>query len=370
MDLATRLDYFALGRRYVVQRAKQIDPAMVDVQGSDVNLVVGVGSVLADAVTKQLGYAVSALTLDGAYDEDLDRWVWDRYQQTRKGASAATGLGLLTRPTGAAGGGTVAAGTTVTAFSGVEYITTQPANFSGSALAALRPVPVRAVQAGKSTQVGANQIRRFKNPSALFDPTIAINNPAPTAGGEDRENDDLLKNRIRSFWNTQQRGTLPAIEFGAKTVAGVVSANAVESLTPAGLPARIVTLYIADSSGIASQPLADAVAVALQNYRAAGIAVIISTSIPTLVPIGLELSFLTGVDTVTLAGQVQAAVVEFVNSLPVNGPLYIAQLYTVLQRFAARGLVPSQSSIASPTGDVYPTIGQTIRTLPSLVTLA
>jgi hypothetical protein len=138
--------------------------------------------------------------------------------------------------------------------------------------------------------------------------------------------------------------------------------RAVEALTGDGLPARVVFLYIADSSGVASEALADEVNVALNDYRAAGIAVIIRTSIPTSVGIELALSFQAGVDTKTLKDLIRTAVFEFVNSLPVNGPLYVAELFTVLQRFSGDGLIPKQENITIPAGDLYPTVGQTIRT--------
>jgi hypothetical protein len=369
VDLPTRLDYFNLGAQFISQRATKIDAGMPYVQGSDANIVAGVGSILADAVTKQIGYSCSRLFLDGCFDEDLDRYIWDRYQQTRKGASAATTLLRLYRPNANAGAGTVPAGESILSLGGTEYITTQPGNFGATVVDGVI-VPVRAVQAGKATQVGANQLRRFKTPTDLFDPTLLCNNDSTSAGGEEREDDDTVKARVRQFWNTARRGTLAAIVFGAKTVAGVVSAEAVEALNPFGQPARVVNLYIADSSGVASVPLANLVSVALQDYRAGGIAVIISTSIPFLQPVVLKLSFETGVDTVTLGGLVQAAIVEFINSLPVNGELYLVDLYSVLRRFVAQGLVQNQSSIVSPIGDVVPAIGQTIRTTTSLVTLS
>jgi len=344
---------------------------MVDVAGSDANLFVGSSSVMGDAVVKQLGYATSRLTLDGSFDEDLDRYMWDRYQLVRKGASPALVVLRFYRPTFAAGSGTIAAGTKLISTGNIEYITTQPANFGPTTLDNVL-VNARAVQAGKATQVGANTIQRIANtsPSALFDGTIRVNNDATAAGGEEAEDDDTAKNRVRQFWTTNQRGTLSAIEFGALTVPGVVSAKAIEAISPLnGLPARLVNLYISDSSGVASLPLAQAVAIALNNYRGGGIPVVISTSIPFIQQIVLSLSFSSGVDTVTLGSQVQAAVVEFVNSLPVNGTLYTAQLQSVLQRFFADGLIPNQSSIVSPIGDVVPTVGQTIRTTPANVVL-
>jgi hypothetical protein len=368
-DLPTRLDYYNLGRQYVLQRAQKIDPGMVDVAGSDANLFVGSASVMADAVTKQLGYATSRLTLDGCFDEDLDRYIWDRYQLTRKGASPAVGQVRFYRASAAAGSGTIPSGTKLVA-GNFEYVTTQPASFGASQLDGAL-ANVRAVQAGKATQVGANTIQKIANAAALFDRTLFVNNDTTTAGGENQEDDDDVKARVRSFWSTAQRGTLAAIEFGALTVPGVVSAKAIEALVPLsnGLPARLVNLYIADSSGVASLPLSQSVSKALNDYRAGGIPVVVNTSIPFIQAITLSLSFAAGVDGVTLGNQIQAAVVEFVNSLPVNGTLYVVQLNSVLQRFYADGLIPNQSSLVSPAFDVVPPVGQTIRTTPANVLL-
>lgn len=364
-DLPSRLDLQALGRDYWRQNAKKVDPSIVDVDGSDANLFVGSSSVVADAVVKQIGFNVNRLTLAGAEDEDLDRYAWDRYQLTRKGASPALGTVRIFRAAATAGSGSVPVNTSLKTISGAEYITTSVANFGPSDLSTL--ANVRAAQAGKSSQVGKNAIRKFSQPSLLFDATLQVTNDDVTAGGEDTEDDETFKNRIQKFWTTARRGTLGAIEFGAISVPGVVSAQAIEALSGSGLPARVVNLYIADSSGVASQALADQVIAALDDYRAGGIAVVISTSIPLIVSIQLALSFEAGVDTVTLTQQIQAAIVEYVNSLPVNGTLLVAGLFSVLQQFFSDGVVAQQSSIVAPVGDLVPAIGQTIRTTTASV---
>lgn len=366
-DLPSRLDYFQIGRDYVVQRATKLDPAQVDVEGSDANLFVGIASVLADFVTRQLAGRTAALLLDGSDDEDLDRYAFDRYNLVRKGASPARGSVTMSRASVVGGGGTIPIGTKVLSDTGIEYITTTQANFSAADLI-VENVFVRAVQAGKATQVGAQAIQRFAQPQTLFDATITVTNPKDTAGGEDAEDDNKFRARVRDFWRTARRGVIGAIEFGALTVPGVVSARAIEAITLDGQPARVVNLYIADSSGVASDALAGEVMVALEDYRAAGIAVLISTSIPLLTTIELDLAFRAGVDTRTLTDNIRAAIVEFVNSLPVNGTLYIGQLFTVLQRFEADGLIPNEDSIVVPTGDLVPDVGQTIRTTLANVT--
>lgn len=366
-DLPTRLDLYAYGRDYLTQRATKIDPQVVDVEGSDSNVIVGSTSILGDAIVKQLGYSVNRLLLDGAQDEDLDRYAFDRYNLFRKGASPAVGQIVITRPTFAAGGGGIPIGTKLVTNSGIDYITTSVANFGATSVESR--CNVRALQAGKVTQVGANTIRRFSRPGDIFDKTLEINNPIATAGGENAEDDDTFRNRIRDFWNTARRGVLAAIAFGALSVPGVVSAVAIEALTTGAQPARIVNLFIADSSGVANAQLAQLVDSALDDYRAAGIAVIITTSIPQIVDLLFVFSFIANVDTVTLTDNVRAAIVEFVNSLPVNGTLFISDLYSVLRRFVNDGLIVSDTSVVSPAGDLVPGVGQTLRTTVSNVTV-
>ena len=368
LDLPSRLDLYALGRDYLATRATRIDRSRVDVSGSDANLFVGSQSVVAYSLVKQLGYRVNALLLDGARGEDLDRYAYDRYKLPRKGASAALGTVRFFRATSALGAGTIPIGTTIRSLTGVEYITVTVATVGATQTDGVM-VDVRATQAGKATQVGANQLRQFANPQALFDPTLQVTNDLATAGGEDVEDDDTFRNRIRDFWLTARRGILAAIVFGAKSVPGVVSAQAVEALNPFGQPARIVNLYIADSSGVASAALGRQVSTQLDDFRAAGITVLLSTSIPIPVQVSLVLTFLGGTDTVALSQSIRAAVVGFVNSLPVNGPLYLLQLGAVLQRFASAGLIVQQSSIAAPTGDLIPPLGQTFRITPANVTI-
>lgn len=367
MDLPTRLDLFSLGRDYITQRAKKIDAAQVDIEGSDSNIIVGVTSVIGDHVLKQLAFRMAALTLDGSDDEDLDRYAFDRYQLTRKGASPAKGTVRIYRTSVIGGAGTVAIGTKMVTNTGFEYITTSTASFGASDL--VSQANVRAVEAGKATQVGANAIARFQNPSGLFDKTLLVTNDAATAGGEPAEDDDTFRSRVRNYWKTARRGILSAIEFGALTVPGVVSAQAYEVLTVSSTPARLVILYISDSTGVASDALASEVRSALDEYRAAGIQVLISTSMPLIVDVQLRLRFRANVDTLTLTDNIRNAVVEFVNSLPVNGTMYILDLGSVLRRFVEDGLVMDRDTIITPVGDLIPSVGQTIRTTVANVTV-
>jgi uncharacterized phage protein gp47/JayE len=367
-DFPTRLDLYSLARQYVLSRASKIDPAQVDVEGSDVNLFTGIASVIGYQVTLGLIQNINALLLDGAYDEDLDRYGVDRYQLPRKGAAAAVTDVRIFRVSTAGGAGTIPSNTSLTTLNGIEYITTTAASLGPLDLTTT--AQVRAVQAGKVSQVGANQIRAFATPGLLFDQTLQVNNDTAAAGGEDTEDDDDYRERIRDFWRTAQRGTLAAIEFGARTVPGVVSALASEALTSDPRPARVVNLYIADSSGVASAALGATVQATLNEFRAAGISVVIANSIPQIVDVELHLTFAANTDTTVLTQVIRANMAEFINSLGVGEVLYRAALFSVLQRFSGNGLIVSQNTVVVPTGDLAPATGQTLRTRLENVTVA
>jgi len=358
-DLPSRLDLFKIGADYVLQKALRIDPAQVYVQGSDVNIFCGVGSGLSYALVMQLIQSINDLMLDGAEDEALDRWVADRYQIIRKGAAPAIGRVRFWRDT-AGSSGTIPIDTKLLTLTGIEYITTTTCSFAVSALENF--ANVRAVQAGKESQVGANAIRKFSDPTALFDRTLQVTNDAATAHGENVEDDDTFRNRARDFWRTVRRGVLPAIEFGARAISGVESATAVETLSTTGSPVRIIELYIADSSGVASEVMAQQVRDGLMEYRAGGIQVIVYPSMPQIVDVFLRLVFVAGVDTDSLTEIIRQSVVQYINTIPVSAPLTRSAIYSVLQRYRNDGLLVDDSSIVEPAGDIYPAGGVTLRT--------
>lgn len=369
MDYVTRLDLFALGRDYIREKATKIDPVQVDIAGSDINLIVGSQSMMGDALIRQMSYRFAAMLLDGAEFEDLDRLVYDRYNLVRKGASPSVTIVELSRPTNAAGAGTLPIGTKVETPTGVEFITTTTATFGAGDF--VTTAKVRSTQSGILNKVAAGSITRISKVADLFDKTIRVTNRNPSSGGEDPESDEDLRNRARKFFESAQRGTLTAIETGALTVPGVVSATAVENTQSGGESARLVTLYIADSSGVSDQALADEVRIALKSYRAAGIQVYISTSVPQSVQVQITgLKYAASSDTVTIRDKIQASIVEFINSLPVNGSLLLSDLYSVIRRYAEDGVSIPQGAIALPAGDLIPEPGRTLRVVPSDVVVS
>jgi len=366
MEALSRLDFYQIGRRYIRAHATQIDPNKIDVQGSDINLFVGSAAYMAYAISRQMVDRIGALTLNGATDDDLDRYAMDRYQLTRKGAVAAVGVVTFSRLTSAGGAGSIPINTILQSLTGFQYITTSTATFSSGGLSAT--ATVQATLAGKEYQVGSNQIQTISNPSALFDTTIKVTNPLQTSGGEPAEDDATFKNRIQSFWQTANRGTIGAIQFGALTVPGIVSAYVEEVTNLSGTPTRLVNLYVADSSGLATSPLTLQVANVLSDYRACGIYVNLIGGMPQIVDVTLSLAFSGNVNTSSVTEDIRNAIVDFINSLGVNQMLSLAALYALLYRFQNQGLVVTESTIVSPTGSIIPTPGYTLRTTIDHVT--
>lgn len=367
VDTPTRLDLYQIGRTYLTQRSTKIERSIVDTEGSDANLFVGSTSFMAGAVSTQLGARMAAQFAASAEREDLDRLLVDRWVLPRKGASLALGTVLFYRMSFATGAGAVFVGTKVGTDDGIEYITTTPAIFGATSLQAY--ADVRATRAGKTQQVGRFRITRVLQPGGIFDPSMQVVNEEPTAGGEPRESDDDYRLRGQRAPRALARGTLSAIQEGALTTPGVASALATEVLDGDLRPARVVQLFIADSSGVASRVLASEATRTVHDYRAAGIAVIPALSTPFLVTIRLKLAFIAGVATSTLSDTIRRAIIQYVNSLPTGGPLYRSNLSAILARYQSGGLLPLQSAITEPTGDIFPPAARTIRTTDAMVLL-
>jgi len=370
-DLPTRADLFRIGADEVLLRsetrppAQRIDAAQIYTDGSDINVLVASASAMAEEVTRQLALRINALFLDGATGEDLDRLVGDRFSPTivRKSATPALGTVQLTRVAGALPLVSLPIGTQLTTGSGVQFETTVVATVLAGSTGPVS-VPIRARQAGLAGNVAPAAINAFVNPPS--DPQLLASNPEPTAGGDEVETDARLRARARDFFRQARRGTIAAIEFGALTVPGVRQATAVEEVDSLGIPTGRVSLYVADALGQANAALVLAVQSALLEYRAAGVYVDVSSSIPLFVSIQYLLRFAAGVDTTAAFARVQAATVSAVNALPPNATLPVSLLFSVAR--SVPGVIVLDDAVVTPIGDLVPSAGQILRTRTDLVT--
>jgi len=370
-DLPSRAELFEVGADDLLVRAqtrpvgRRITPEQVYTPGSDINLLLGSTSCIAEEVIRQLARGLSDLTLDGAKGIALDRWVADRYSPylVRLTATPAWVPLTFTRTSIAAGAVTYLAGSVVRSQNGVRFSLWTDAVFGATSRG---PVTVsgRAVEAGLSGNVAIGTVTAFV--TAPPDATMLVTNGEPGAGGDDSESDEKLRARARLFYLTARRGILSAIELGAMSVAGVRQAYAQELLSePMGTPSGFIDLYIADANGQSNTALSDAVELALEEWRAGGIVVAVYGATPVYQQVALELSYEAGIDTSAAWDNVRAAVIAAVNALRPGETLRVASIIEAAK--SVTGVIVSDSAVVDPTGDVIPATGQVIRTSSALV---
>lgn len=205
----------------------------------------------------------------------------------RPGATPALGDVTLSRPTFAAGAGTVLAGSivkTLTDATGTvqRFATVIDESFGATTLSI--EVSVEAVVPGSAGNAQAASVTVVE--TALFDPTIVCTNAADFVGGAPALNDVQYREFIKNKILTLKGATMAAIKAAALGVAGVVSATPIETqlavieydiATNAIKVAAIyfyipkAILYIADANGTASGALILLVQAAVDAVRADGV---------------------------------------------------------------------------------------------------
>ena len=350
-DLPNRLDLFDVARRYVrLAPNTRINPDLVDVPGSDINLVCGVGSTIGENLSAAFARCVRGQFFDTARKDQLDRLAADRLGMTRLPETPASVDLALTRPSFAAGAGTVSAGLRVQTADGTQFSLDVDVVFGATDLGP-KAVAATAVIAGPTGNVPALAIASFLD--SPFDPTIVPTNAAPGAGGALAESDAQFKGRIRGFFAAIRRGVLGAITFGATQVPGVVIATAFEIVNPGtGLPAGAVQLVVGDANGNATTDMLQAVQDIMIQYRAAGIPVYITAGVVVPEPVSWRLSYLTGVNTVQAQEDVRAVTVAISQFLAPGSPLYRGSLIAAAK--TVPGVIISSDSLVAPAGDVFP----------------
>jgi uncharacterized phage protein gp47/JayE len=369
-DLASLEQRIAVARRAVasIPEAK-LDPAAIEKAGSTLNILFAGSAAMNEEVERRAMAKLAALTLAGARGVELDALAAERTYGivARFGASPAVVPVRLRR----ASGGPLAAGKleakTLFLAGAVQFSLDVEVPFASGQLGPIETTAT-ATTAGSATEVAVGAISGFVEPGKVFDPRIEPTNPEPAAGGADAELDDSLRGRIRAFPRAIQRGTLAAIEFGALLVPGVTKAIAVEAIDLAGIQTGLILLYVADTSGQANSALVNKVRVALRDWRAGGVAVRVLGAIPTFVDVVLAIGYLDGFATASVQNQARAVVVDAVNRLAPNEPLLRSSIVAALK--TVPGVVVFDSSVKTPIGDLYPTLGQVFRTTPAQVTFA
>lgn len=361
-------DYFDIG----VAEAELDRPDLSFDTGDISEMEVAAAAAIADHQTGYLIDRLRATFLDTAEGDDLTTLADDHWGVTRNAAVAATGAVQFSRATDSAGAGSIPEGTEVATAADatgtdVRYVTDDAVTVGASALGPFS-VGITASLTGTGGNVAADTIIRITT-TGLFDSSFTVTNSSPTAGGTAEEADVDLRERVRGFPATVRRGTLAALEYGAKTVAGVSQATAIED----GF--GNVTIYVTDVDGNSSGAMEDAVELELENWRAAGIVTNVSGGSlyddgngggHTNITVALVVR--AGVDTQAIASAVKSAIAGAVNKLKIGDTLYTSNIQA-----AARSVDPDnilEVTVTLPAVSIAPAANEIIRTTADDVTVS
>ena len=363
-DSPTFQDIFDAGRREILVQPTRITDDVVDIDGSDANIIVGAGAAMADEVAAYALALYQESFLATSLDQALDRWVNDRYQLPRQDAVPAVANLQLAR----AGvvGFTVPTGSVFSTNSGVNFATIDDVVFAAGVVGPIF-VTANAQDAGVVGNVPRDDIINVQD--TFDDDTLSVTNPEPAAGGADSEQDDAYRARARSFFLSARRGTKTAIETGGESVAGVQQATAQEFLDPnTGSPFFRIQLLIADLEGQANLALAGQVQLALDEFRGFGVPVsVLAAQRQDVAIIASGLLFDAGFSTTTVLTNARNALVAVVNILAPGETLRSASLLGALT--TVQGLIVPDGAITEPAGDVVPAIGRVLRSDVSRIAL-
>jgi uncharacterized phage protein gp47/JayE len=372
-DLPTRTDLFDTGAREAIARSnarapgKRLSPQAIYTEGSDINILLAAGSAMAEEVLRQASRADADKWLDSSREEALDRLILDRTSRecVRKGAAPAYVPLTFLRLEGPLAAFNISAGRQVKTAQQVAFELMSPVAFSAGFTGPLT-VTGRAVLAGTEANVAIGTVTEL---DASPDPNLSVTNLDFGSGGYDREPDSAYRERGRAFFRSARRGTIPAVELGARSVAGIAFATVEEELDAEGVQTGNVFVYVGDVNGQANQALVAQVRDGLLEYRAGGVVPVIVGAVPEYIEIAFRPRFVAGYDPAAVLAQLRFATVALVNQTDPNKPVQ----YSLLQALARRvpGLVVLDDLIANPTGDVYPSApGRVLRTTPDRVSLA
>lgn len=378
-DFPTSSDLFREARDEALLRNAKVSRDAAERRGSDANILLAGIATVGDQVVGQVAQLSGDSFLNSAKVAALDRLVFDRYGLVRKPAAASLGTATFSTTVPAPTTFTIPTGIRLQTPDGLQFITTESSVFVAGAVGPL-PVAVRSVLAGPAQNIKSGTLTSILTAIQSQPSDLRVTNPFATAGADDVETDDSLRDRGRRFFTTARRGTLGAIEAAALGVPGVRKATAFEAIDALGRPARFVQLVVADSFTaqfaqydvvppryeVQSQLLATTVFNALSDVRPAGIYVQVFVGNVILQPIQLALTFNAGADVNAAALQARATMVNYVNGLAPGADFVLQDANDAIS--ATPGLAPSGNAILSPPGNIAVKPLQVLRTALGLVT--
>lgn len=358
-------DLYDLGKTTLQTRR----PTLVVEEGDVSDAIIAGAATLAQAIIAFATAKARECFLDGATGDALTALAHDRGVDRDLG-DAAVGVVRISRPTFAAGAGTVPAGTRIAttpdATGAFATFTLDTDVVFGATDLFKFPVSATCTQVGKIGNVGDAKINRMLD-QPVFDQTFQASNSnflggSIFAGGAEEETDEDLRDRVRGFFLTQARGTIDALIFGAR------STGIVDRVSIVVDSSGVVTVYVADADGNSNTAMTDAVTAELENWRAAGDVVYVTGGVIVNQAVTVQLAVRTGTNVAALVDRVRQAIVSRVGLLNPGETLYRGAIDAAIRDVDRLNIVGV--NVITPAADIVPSANQLLRTNNGIITIS
>lgn len=355
-------DLFTLGKAEAILKRPSLGVRIGDIS----EMLIAGAAAMADRLVGWFAERIAATFLDGAQGDDLTLLAADHWGIQRRAATSAVTTVTFNRAGADATAQTFPIGTVVATErdsqgNDIQFVTTQAATWAISTNGT-RVVNASAVVAG----IAGN----LSNVNVL---TRIIDTPPPggtytltastlPAGGSETESDEELRDRVRLYPSTLRRGTIAALEYGAKSVESiaVAKASAVQDST------GIVTVYVSDASGnstgtttlvdpsvVDDGTMTKKVAIELYDWACAGAFVNVTGGAIQTVNIEISIAVRLGVDVNQLISDIQDSIEARVNKLNIGDTLYLSDIVSAVKAVDPDNIV--NVSVDLPLTDTVPT---------------
>ncbi len=368
-------DLFNIGKAEAILKKPSLGVRVGDIT----EMLIAGAAAMADRIIGWFAERVSATFLDGATGDDLtllaaDHWNIQRQEATkavviltfnRAGADATTQNFPI---------GTVVATERDSQGNDIQFITLTAAIW-GVSENGDKTANAEAVVAGISGNLSDVDLisRIISTPPAGGTYTLTEN--TLPAGGAEEESDDELRDRVRLYPSTLRRGTLAALEYGAKSVESIAVAKASAVQDSTGL----VTVYVSDASGnstgdttevafdvVDDGSMTKKVAIELYDWACAGSLVNVAGGAVQTVNIEVTIAVKLGIDVAQLISDIQDSVEARVNKLNIGDTLYLSDIISAVKVVDPDNIVDIEVDL--PLTDTVPTLpGNIIR--PGTITV-
>lgn len=145
-----------------------------------------------------------------------------------------------------------------------------------------------------------------------------VTNAAPIANAVDAESDAALRARFKLYINTRSLGTVDAIVYAITSIAQNLTAQVFENVPYIGT----VTVIVDDGTGSPSPAIVASAQAVANSVRAITVQVLVQG--PTVVPVSVSMALkltpgLAPSQSVSVLNAAKAAVLSYINGLPVSG---------------------------------------------------